>query len=148
MNYRYLLSLFFMALSLSIWAERIPESTARQVAQQVLSSFNPLRTTVSPVLAFQAPNTLRAGDGSDYYIYTPDQGTGFVIVAGDDLAYPILGYSTTDPFSADNMPAPMLEWLANYQQEMAHAKITEAPASKLFWTASRARRSRTGVCLS
>ena len=129
MNYRYLLSLFFMALSLSIWAERIPESTARQVAQQVLSGFNPLRATVSPVLAYQAPNNLRAGDGSDYYIYTPDQGTGFVIVSGNDLAYPVLGYSTTDPFQADNMPAPMLEWLENYQQELAHIENYTASES-------------------
>ena len=56
MNYRCLLSLLFAALSLSVWAEQIPESTARQVAQHVLSGFNPLRATVSPVLAYQAPN--------------------------------------------------------------------------------------------
>lgn len=129
MNYRYLLSLLFAALSLSTWAERIPESQARQVAQQVLSGFNPLRATVSPVLAYQAPNSLRAGGGADYFIYTPDQGTGFVIVAGDDLAYPVLGYSTLDPFSADHIPTPMLEWLQNYQKELAGAKSPTAPES-------------------
>ena len=59
MNYRCLLSLLFVALSLSVWAEQIPESTARQVAQHVLSGFNPLRATVSPVLAYQAQNSLR-----------------------------------------------------------------------------------------
>ena len=129
MNYRCLLSLLFVALSLSVWAEQIPESTARQVAQHVLSGFNPLRATVSPVLAYQAPNSLRAGGGADYYIYTPDQGTGFVIVAGDDLAYPVLGYSTSDPFSADHIPTPMLEWLQNYQKELAGAKSPTAPES-------------------
>lgn len=129
MNYRYLLSLLFAALSLSAWAERIPESQARQVAQQVLSGFNPLRATVSPVLAYQAPNSLRAGGDADYFIYTPDQGTGFVIVAGDDLAYPVLGYSTSDPFSADHIPTPMLNWLQNYQKELAGAKSSTTPAS-------------------
>lgn len=129
MNYRYLLSLLFAALSLSTWAERIPESQARQVAQQVLSGFNPLRATVSPVLAYQAPNSLRADSGADYYIYTPDQGTGFVIVSGDDIAYPVLGYSTSDPFCADHIPTPMLEWLQNYQKELAGAKYSTASAS-------------------
>lgn len=129
MNCRYLLSMLFVALSLSAWAERIPESTARQVAQQVLSGFNPLRATVSPVLAYQAPNSLRSDGGADYFIYTPDQGKGFVIVSGDDIAYPVLGYSTTDPFSADYMPIQMKAWLENYQNELAQAKVSAAPES-------------------
>lgn len=129
MNYRHLLSLLFVALSLHAWAEQIPESTARQIARQVLSGFSPLRSSVSPVLAYQAPNSLRAGSGADYFIYTPDQGSGFVIVSGDDRAYPVLGYSPSAPFSAEHMPAAMSAWLENYQNELAHATVSEAPES-------------------
>lgn len=129
MNCRCFLTLLFVALSLSAWADRVPESAAREVARQVLSGFSPLRAAVSPVLAYQAPATLRSGDGADYYIYAPDQGDGFVIVAGDDIAYPVLGYSKSDPFRADRMPVQMSGWLANYQEEMNHARGTTAPKS-------------------
>lgn len=119
--------LLFLALSVGAWAERVPESKAREVAQQVLSSMQTLRSTVSPVLSYQAPSGLRGDGGADYYVYTPDQGQGFVIVSGDDIAMPVLGYSMTDPFSADHMPLPMRKWLDQYQEELAHATSTTAP---------------------
>lgn len=127
MNNRFLLSLLFIALSLSVWAERVPEGTVRQVAQQVLSTFSPLRSQVSPVLAYQAPSKLRADEGADYYIYVPEQGTGFVIVSGDNRSYPVLGYSPSDQFSADHMPIQMIEWLDGYQKELELAKSTSVP---------------------
>ena len=97
----------------------------------MLSSQGNLRSDVSPVLAYEAPCLLRGDIGADYYIYTPDQGNGFVIVAGDDVAFPLLGYSFTDPFSADHMPLPMRTWLQGYQKELASATAATSQEGKV-----------------
>ena len=130
MNRIYMVILL-LALSAGAWAERIPESKARSVARQVLSSEGDLRSDVSPVLAYEAPCLLKGDIGADYYIYTPNQGNGFVIVAGDDVAFPLLGYSFTDPFSADHMPLPMRTWLQGYQKELASATAATSQEGKV-----------------
>ncbi|MBQ4293966.1 MAG: Spi family protease inhibitor, partial [Prevotella sp.] len=46
------------------------------------------------------------GDSSDqpYYIFNSSNQQGFVIVAGDDLLNPILGYSDKGNIDPDNIP--------------------------------------------
>ena len=58
---------------------------------------------------------------SAYYVFGLGE-EGFVIVAGDDSAYPVLGYSDQGHISADVMPANLRYWLDSYAQEMAWAQ--------------------------
>ena len=51
------------------------------------------------------------------YLFTNPAG-GFVLVAADDQARPILGYSPTGTLDPDNMPLPLQEWLQGYQQQI------------------------------
>ena len=64
-----------------------------------------------------------------YYVFELDR-EGFVIVAGDDCAYPVLGYSDHGQISADEMPENLRYWLDSYAQEIAwaqtHATTTDA----------------------
>ncbi|MBR3724698.1 MAG: C10 family peptidase [Bacteroidales bacterium] len=43
---------------------------------------------------------------------------GFVLVAADDVARPILGYSATGTIDTANMPPALQEWLQGYQKEI------------------------------
>lgn len=43
---------------------------------------------------------------------------GFVLVAADDAARPILGYSATGEMDTANMPPALQEWLKGYQKEI------------------------------
>ncbi len=43
---------------------------------------------------------------------------GFVLVAADDAARPILGYSATGAMDTANMPPALQEWLKGYQKEI------------------------------
>lgn len=43
---------------------------------------------------------------------------GFVLVAADDVARPILGYSATGAIDTANMPPALQEWLQGYQKEI------------------------------
>ena len=47
---------------------------------------------------------------ADIYVFNADGG-GFVIVAADDCARPILGYSLTGSFRVEQMPANVRSWL-------------------------------------
>ena len=67
-----------------------------------------------------------------YYVFNRADGNGFVIVAGDDTAPPILGYATQGSFSYDNMPPNLRTWMQlneRYVQAVA-ARGGKAPATK------------------
>ena len=55
-----------------------------------------------------------------YYIFN-NEGGGFVIVAGDDCATPILGYSTEGSIDLDNLPIQLEELLNAYADEIQMA---------------------------
>lgn len=56
-----------------------------------------------------------------YYVFALD-GEGFVVVAGDDCAHPVLGYSDQGHFSTDAMPDNLRYWLDCYAHEVEWAK--------------------------
>ena len=51
-------------------------------------------------------------DDAQYYLITPQEGSGFIIVSGDDRLSPIVGYSTAN--TADEMPPALVDWLEEY----------------------------------
>ena len=53
-----------------------------------------------------------------YYIFNADDDNGFVIVSGDDNASPILGYSTVNGFSDENLPPAFKKLLEKYKKEI------------------------------
>ena len=71
--------------------------------------------------AMQLVYTGTATDGSDCYYVFSLQPRGFVIVAADERAEPILGYSYDNPFSLDGMPENGRYWLDQYGQQIKMA---------------------------
>ena len=73
-------------------------------------------------VAQQQPNMrkVRQSTGNSYapyYIFN-NEGGGFVIVAGDDCATPILGYSTEGSIDLSNLPIQLEELLNAYAEEI------------------------------
>ena len=88
-------------------------------------------------------------DKATYYVFNSGQtDKGFVIVAGDDRAPAVLGYSDKGTFEADNLPPAMQEMLEGYaaqiealdQGAIADEPITAhepiAPLVQAVWTQS------------
>lgn len=46
---------------------------------------------------------------------------GFVVLAGDDCAKPILAYSTSGGFDPENLPAAVSDWLLTYEKRIEDA---------------------------
>lgn len=68
------------------------------------------------------PKLTLASRVSDLYVFNVGSDAGFIIVSNDDCAIPILGYSDSGSFDANNMPDNMRAWLQGYADEIAWAK--------------------------
>lgn len=62
---------------------------------------------------------------NDYYAFNI-VGGGFVIVAGEDRATPILGYSDKGSIDFNNLPAPLKDLLDGYKAEIEFLRSPEA----------------------
>lgn len=59
-----------------------------------------------------------ASPSDAYYVFNNDAG-GFVIIAGDDAVTPVLGYTTTGSFDAENLPDGLKDLLKSYERQIA-----------------------------
>ena len=128
----FCISLLLSCLSLLGWAERIDQQVAQRIAQTVASSFAPsaLRASDQPLslvytaAAGQDGASLRSRtdtEEADYYVFNVGTQQGFVIVAGDDRAHPVLGYAENGSFDPDRIPTNLRGLLAQYQKEIDYA---------------------------
>ncbi len=110
------ISFALILLGLSVYAKQVDEATAKKKGLNFL-----LNNTAN---AFQASTDLKLVFTSEtnqtiyYYVFNADH--GFVIVAGDDQAIPILGYSDEGQFSTDHIPVHVSEWLKGYTSQMQY----------------------------
>ena len=85
-----------------------------------------------------------------YYIFNNEDG-GFVIVAGDNCATPILGYSTEGNIDPNNLPIQLEELLNAYAEEIQLAvENNDQPTdsiAKLWETYSRAPQSQNATAV-
>ena len=65
-----------------------------------------------------------------YYICTPENNGGFIIVSGDDALTPIIGYSTETINENNEMPAVLIEWLNEYSEYVNAVRKGEAEPVK------------------
>lgn len=74
-----------------------------------------------------------------YYVFTGGEKNGFVIVAGDDIAKPILGYSTSGTLNDDDsLPPNMQAWLDDIEQQILQARklgVEQGAETARMWEA-------------
>lgn len=63
------------------------------------------------------------------YAFNRGEANGFVVVAGDDCAPQILGYTDTGSFDINNMPENMRWWIQQYEQQMRY--LQDNPKARL-----------------
>ena len=105
---RFLVLLTCLAVTASAWAEFINENQARTTAARFMASHAIKSTNIK--MAHKAPcmNATSSNQMAYYVFNTADQ--GYVIVAGDDRAPAVLGYSDKGTFDKENVPEAM-QWL-------------------------------------
>lgn len=116
----FLLLLAVVASMSLVEAKQISENQARAIAGQFFKMDMP-----------QQPAALRGkGATAAYYVFNNPQQPGWVIVAGDDRARPILAYGDEDYFDTDEVPECVQDWLNGYVEQIEAIGSTEdAPAA-------------------
>lgn len=64
------------------------------------------------------------------YLYVFNYDNGFVVIAADDRAYPVLGYGEDDAFDINNIPEGMRYFLGHYGRQIQYAIDNELVAEQ------------------
>lgn len=109
--------LFFLSISFFLTSSAAPidSTTAKQMA---ISFFND-GTSSSKNISVEKVEL--ATSFSNLHIFNLKETPGFVILAADDCAHPVLGYSTESNFDAATVPPTVIDWLNGYELQMEAA---------------------------
>lgn len=116
----------FMVLAAVAALGALP-AAARQISpEQALESLRTSGTMRMPAReqsSLELRHTFRAeaSDLNTLYLFTPAAGKGFVLMAADDVAAPVLAYSDTETLNPDELPANARAWIENYSAQIAAA---------------------------
>lgn len=92
-----------------------------------------LNTQISKSTISRAPSK----EAPAYHIFSAEDNMGFIIISGDDIAKPVLGYSFNHKVCNDSMlPPAMEEWLQNIENQIQYARrngITQSEEVAEMW---------------
>lgn len=95
-------------------AKQITQEQALSVARQALLSPSELRNADNDLqlveTKYENSQSVRSSGNILYYVYNRPE-NGYIIVAGDDLVYPVIGYSFTSLYDSENLPPNFQLWM-------------------------------------
>lgn len=107
------LLVLLLALGYSpLQAKRITQWQAQQQAYSFWGKQMPQKAKA------KSRTATTASPSDAYYVFNNDAG-GFVIIAGDDAVKPVLGYTSTGSFDAENLPDGLKDLLKSYERQIA-----------------------------
>ena len=128
MNYKKTLCICtcILLLNVHVRAEIITKDSAAIVAKNFMESMGFRNKKLVP-FNFHVTKTrvnTQSIEPPAYHIYHGENNEGFVIVSGDNIAKPILGYSfdTIISDSTSNFPPAMEEWLEEMEEQILWAR--------------------------
>jgi len=124
------------------YAKQVDVATAKSIGQVFLSAKS--NTLLKSAANLQLVHSAQSKSGiaaspvqqsAFYYIFNAAQ-QGFVIVAADDAAAPILGYSDQGAFDPANVPQNVAKWMEGYKSEIRYLvenKVKPTPEIEEQW---------------
>ncbi|MCL2651085.1 MAG: C10 family peptidase [Candidatus Azobacteroides sp.] len=122
-NLKLVLIVTICFFPLWLWAKQVNPETAQRVAEMQVQSNNRLRSAQELNLVFiktsatdsktsSAMNKASSNASANvlYYVFNMGE-SGFVIVSGDDIAVPVLGYSDTGAYDPNNLSPEFVYYL-------------------------------------
>ncbi len=107
------LLVLLLALGFSpLQAKRITQWQAQQQAYSFWGKQMPQKAKA------KSRTATTASPSDAYYVFNNDAG-GFVIIAADDAVTPVLGYTSTGAFDAENLPDGLKDLLKSYERQIA-----------------------------
>ena len=145
--FRFALVLLAAFLSLSLNGKVVTKQKAMEFATRFFAN-NAKSRGASGDMNFvwdsnQLSSKTRSSENSPtFYVFTPANGEGFVIVAGDDASVPVLGYSFENEIpNVDRLPQNLRSWLEGVHESITYSRLQGDVSSSSIekrWTQSRA----------
>ena len=117
------LSVACLFLALAVQAAPINSKQAAKKAMTFLYGDSKMMFSRGTVMMATADNGIQP-----YYVFNIGDNEGFVIVSGDDAAYPVLGYSSEGHIDMNNLPENMKSWLDGYALSLEKIQEMNLPA--------------------
>lgn len=112
LHIQFLLVLLLVLGYSPLQAKRITQWQAQQQAYSFWGKQMPQKAKA------KSRTATTASPSDAYYVFNNDAG-GFVIIAGDDAVTPVLGYTSTGSFDAENLPDGLKDLLKSYERQIA-----------------------------
>ncbi|MGI6369462.1 MAG: T9SS type A sorting domain-containing protein [Ignavibacteria bacterium] len=146
-----LLALFIL-VSYAVFAKPVSLEEAKEIAMQHNLQLNKYSIELQDPSAYKLIASshdifTNSTQNPTFYIYNFPQ-KGWVIVAGDDIARPILAYSKEASYSLENIPDNSKYWLEIYDNAISEAIKQGAPQSEKIaneWLIARNPKKRTSL---
>ncbi|WP_308552415.1 C10 family peptidase [uncultured Mediterranea sp.] len=120
-----------LILIIPLWADNVSVEDAQSFAQKFFQQNASTRSTV--------PQFQLVWDGSDaqtrnrlypaVYVFNRTDANGFIIISGDDITYPVLGYSTKNSFFLNPLPDNVRYWIEHLEKEINYLRSLHKKAS-------------------
>ena len=126
---RCTLLFLFILLANRLLADNVTAEQAHALATDFFKTNVQTRSTAaSPQLQLvwdgEDANTRSVGNLPAFYVFNSTDRKGFVIIAGDDVVMPVLGYSFTNSFVKDGMPSNLKSWMNGLKEQINEARET------------------------
>lgn len=112
-------------LTVSSSAKVVTETAAQKIAKDFMTSNGLAQKELVLFESNDIPPALRAPslDSPAYHIFRDAEGTDLIVVAGDDIALPILGFSFGHKGDGNgDLPPAMKEWLDEIEKQILQAR--------------------------
>jgi len=119
-----LLSLTFV-LFVVAQAAPVTQLKALDIAQQFMGKSSSTTSGALRVKSQQltlAHQAMGKNGEVDFYVFNCNDDNGFILVSGDDMLTPVLGYTDSGNFDISNIPDGLGYWLSEYQREIEYLK--------------------------
>jgi hypothetical protein len=151
-NYLLMPLALFILVSYALFSKPISLEKAKQIAIQHNLQLNKYSIELQnpsdyKLIASSHDIFSKTTENPTFYIYNLPQ-KGWVIVAGDDIAHPVLAYSKEASYSLENLPDNAKYWLEQYDIAISEAIKQEVLQSKKIaneWLMVRNPKKRTSL---
>ena len=128
--------LLLVAIVSYSFAESVDIKTAQKVATTYLQNSSVSLGSVSLDLAFIYKtisasnfNSKEADTTPLIYIFNIGKDEGFILISGDDVASPVLGYVLSGSFDYEKIPDNFSKWIEGYKSQISYAIYNKLEAN-------------------
>ena len=106
-----------------IFGKEVSVEKARVLARNVyFERANLITKTSYEQISISEEFSIRKRSHALYYIFNINNDEGFVIIAADDIIYPVLAYSFSGKLDPSVHPPNVKYWLERYEDQIIYAK--------------------------